>query len=121
MAVFLNGDSKLMASAVRTPMISILLPTFFEKEPGHISAVVHARMTDKTYPVQVSFSDSLWARIRCSHTNVGPRITKVRTRKLKYLFYFDLTMSGLGSRTICTVTKFEHQCDVITFQPYTVM
>ena len=31
-------------------------------------------MRDKTYPVQVSFSDLLWARIRRSRTNVGPRI-----------------------------------------------
>ena len=35
---------------------------------------MHARMRDKTYPVQVSFSDSFWARIRRSRTNVGPRI-----------------------------------------------
>ena len=48
-----DGDAKLMASAVRMPIIRIVSPTFFEKEPGHVSAVVHARMRDKTYPVQV--------------------------------------------------------------------
>ena len=69
-AVF-DGNAKLMVSAVRMPMIRIF---YFEKRARHVSAVVHARMKDKTYPVQVSFSDSLWARIRHSRTNVGPRI-----------------------------------------------
>ena len=62
----------------------------FDKEPGHASAMVHASMRGKTYPVQVSFSDSLWARIRQSRTKcLSKRETKVRTRKLKFSnFYF---------------------------------
>ena len=51
MAAFFDGDAKLMASAVRMPMIRIVSPTLFEKEPGHVSAMVHASMRDKTYPV----------------------------------------------------------------------
>ena len=70
---FLDGDAKLMVSTVRMLMICIVSPTLKKKEPGHIPAVVHAKMRDKTNPVQVSFSDSLWARIRHSRTNVGPR------------------------------------------------
>ena len=64
-----------MESAARMPMIRIVSPTFFfEKEPGHVSTVVHTRMRDKTYPAQMSFSYSLRAQIRRSRTNVGPRI-----------------------------------------------
>ena len=62
----------LMASAVKRPVIRIFF--CFGKRAKHVSAVVHARMRDKTYPVQVSFSDSRWARIRRRRTNVGPRI-----------------------------------------------
>ena len=69
-AAFFDGDAMLMASAVKMSMIRI----FFLKKESGMSAAVHARMRDKTYPVQVSFSDSLWARIRRSHSNVGPRI-----------------------------------------------
>ena len=47
------------------------LANFFLKKPGHVSAMVRTSMSDKTFTVQVSFSDSLWARIRRSHTNVG--------------------------------------------------
>ena len=71
-AAFFDGDAMLMASAMKMPMIRIFF--FFEKRALHVSAVVHARMRDKTCPVQVSFSNSLWARIRRSRTNVGPRI-----------------------------------------------
>ena len=54
------------------------------------------------------------------------RKTKVRTRKQFISFYFDLIVSGPGESysLYCTTilsgaqTKFEHQCDVITFQPY---
>ena len=85
-------------------------------------------MRDKIYPVKVSFSDSLRARIRCSHTNVGPGNQDPEEKesadsKKFILFYFDLVLSDPG--THCTTilsgaqTKFEHQCDVITFQPYT--
>ena len=31
----------------------------FDKERGHVSVMVHASMREKTYPVQMSFSDSL--------------------------------------------------------------
>ena len=67
-AVFFDGDAKLMTSAVRMPMIRIVSPTYFlfDKEPG---------MRDRTYPVQVSF------------------------------------------RSRDPGVKFEHQCDVITFEP----
>ena len=77
----------------------------------------------------MSFSDSLWARINRSRTNVGPRIhdpeeNESADSKINFLFYFDLVGSGPGSRPNCTPilsgaqTKFEHQWDVITFQPY---
>ena len=107
-AALFDGDGKLMASAVRMPMIRFFLFFyFFEKRARHASAVVHARMRDKTYPVQVSFSDSLWARIRRSRTNVGPRIqdseeNESADSKTFLKFYFDLIASGPGSRTICT-------------------
>ena len=90
-AAFFDSNAKLMASAVRMPMFRIF---FFEKRARHVSAVVHARMRDKAYSVQVSFSDSLWARIRRSRTNVGPRIQDPEENEsadLKTnLFYFIL-------------------------------
>ena len=70
----LSSLAAFFESAVRMPMIHIVSPNFFDKEPGHVFALVHASMGDKTYPVQLSFSDSLRARIRCSRTNVGPKI-----------------------------------------------
>ena len=62
-------------------------------------------LRDKNYPVQVSFSDSLWAWIRSTRTNVGPRIqdpeeNESADSKTKFLFYFYLIVSGPGSRTI---------------------
>ena len=74
-------------------------------------------MRDKTYPVQVSFSDSLWARIRRRRTTVGPRIQRQRGKRksglenLNSLFYFDLVVSGPVSRTIWTVRP---SCLVLT-------
>ena len=96
----------LMASAVKMPMIGIFF--FFEKRARHVSAVVHARMRNKIYPVQVSFSDSLRARIRRSHTNVGPRIQDSEENesvdsKTHFLFRLDLVVSGPGSHTLCIV------------------
>ena len=62
-------------------------------------------MRDKTYPVQVSFSDSLsgLAVLISGQEFKTQRKTKVRTRQLNFLYYFDLVVSGPGSRTICTV------------------
>ena len=65
-----DGDAMLMASAVKMLIICI----FKKKRAGHVFAVVHTSMRDKTYPVQVSFSDFLWARISRSRSNVGPGI-----------------------------------------------
>ena len=109
----------LMASAVKMPTIGIFF--FIQKRARHVSAVVHAR-------IQVSFSDSPWARVRRRRTNVGPgnqdpEENESADSKKNILFYFDLVLSDPG--TYCTTilpgaqTKFEHQCDVITFQPYT--
>ena len=127
-AAFFDGDAMLMASAVKMPIIRIFF-LFFEKRARHVSAVVHARMRDKTYPIQVSFIYSLWARVRRSHTNVGPRIQDPEENesvdsKTKFLFLFDRVRSWESYSLYCTTilsgaqTKFEHQCDVITFQPY---
>ena len=90
-AAIFHGDAMVMASAVKMPMIRIF--SFLKKRAGHVSAVVHARMRDKTYPVQRRFSDSLWARIRRSRSNVGPRIqypeeNESADSKTKFLFLF---------------------------------
>ena len=50
-------------------------------------------MRDKTYPVNVSFSDSLWAQIRRSRSNVGPRIqdpeeNESADSKINFFIYF---------------------------------
>ena len=90
-AAIFDGDVMLMASAVKMPIIRIFKKK--RKRARHVSAVVHARMRDKTYPVQGRFSDSLWARIRRSRSNVGPRIqypeeNESADSKTKFLFLF---------------------------------
>ena len=100
----------LVASAVKIPTIGIFF--FIQKRARHVSAVVHAKMRYKTYPVQVSFSDSPWARVRRRRTNVGPGNQDPEENESadsKKIFYFILIWScqiqGLTVRPSCLVLK----------------
>ena len=48
----LKPDGKRRENAYDLHRVAYFL---FDKEPGHVSAMVHASMRDKTFPVQVSF------------------------------------------------------------------
>ena len=86
-------------------------------------------MRDKTYLVQVSFSESFWAQIRRSRTNVGPRIqdpeenesADSKTNSFYFILIWSCQVQGVVQSILYDYgaqTKFEHQCDVITFLPY---
>ena len=105
-AAFFDGNVMLMASAVKVPMILVF---FLKKEPGMSLPWCHARVRDKIYPVQVSFSDSLWARIRRSRTNVGPRIQDPEENEradsktnFYFIFLFDRVRSWESYNLYCT-------------------
>ena len=124
-AAFFEGGAMLMASTVKMPMIRISF-LFILKS---LACLCRGARQDETQYLSGpgEFSDSLWARIRRSRTNVGPRIQdpeeneSVDSKTNFFKFSFDRVRSWESYSLYCTTilsgaqTMFEHQCDVITF------
>ena len=80
-AFFFYGNVKLIKHC-ENAYDRIVSPAFcLTKSPVCVSAMVHTSMRDKTCPVQVTFSDSLWALIRRSCTKYRPKNSRPRGKQ----------------------------------------